>query len=725
MSVRLNPSECLRAEPRPVERPPDRAASSSARRLAVVGPPRSGKTCALAARAQRFARIGRVVVVCSHESSRQAFCAALGAGTASVNVAVATLEGHLLDWLRANYASSGVPPNLEIGGPQATKAILGVAATGLLDLSWPMLRGGDADLDLPFLSHPDAFLDAAAAFFRTLRRTRVTPDELERVGRAGAEAFYGLGVESALARVRDPDVRAKMSKRSLAACGVDAATLEVQRRAEENLVALLAQLYREYVAAAQSAQARSAEDVIDDGMRWLQREPEAARALVGSLAGLIVDDAEDAEPALPALVALLEDAGLQSVTLAGCEDAAVDAFDGRRTMLKWFEADETVTLAPPAPPQASTLRFNTEEEEIEWLAEAVKALLRDGVPADDLAVLARSSDAAALYAAALERRGVPTVPPPDRFAAEDDVQDLLALAAVVENQDDNAEHLLRVLCSPLLAFNDATVWALCRAADEPSAAAQLQLDIGQPERRAPARATKNHGAVLRNVWSGDADERLSAAARSALAAFRARLLEWRRRAQGAGAPATLAMLAAEAGFLRRWDEAGPHRRGRLLDDARRLIETAIQVSEDAESGALGRLASGFADGEVRFRPASASPDAVACDTIVGVKGRAFARVFVAGVAHERFPRIYLPRLLAFTPTFGVLARENVAGGPTQTAKYAWYYAKYEAKRRYLDEELRALRYGLSRGSIAATATGFGAPPAWAAGQDLLCKLGCP
>ena len=127
------------------------------------------------------------------------------------------------------------------------------------------------------------------------------------------------------------------------------------------------------------------------------------------------------------------------------------------------------------------------------------------------------------------------------------------------------------------------------------------------------------------------------------------------------------------------------------------------------------------DGLVAPRPADRTGAALVCDGIVEVKGEHFLQVIVAGVAHERFPRIYLPRAMAFSRKYGLIVRDNVADGAPQTAKFAWYYAKFEAKRRYLDGERRSLRYALSRGISSAAATGYGSPPHWAKDEDLLAE----
>jgi len=135
------------------------------------------------------------------------------------------------------------------------------------------------------------------------------------------------------------------------------------------------------------------------------------------------------------------------------------------------------------------------------------------------------------------------------------------------------------------------------------------------------------------------------------------------------------------------------------------------------------VARALESGLAAIEPSTPGGDAVVSETIAGVKGSRAPYVFVTGVAHNRFPRIYVSHALSFTKQWGLIARENVAGGASQTAKFAWYYAKHGAKRMYIEEERRALAYALSRADIAAHATGYGSTPRWAADQDLLSGYG--
>ncbi len=644
---------------------------------------------------------------------------ALASAGAPARAIADTAVGHFARWMRSNYALASVSPLLRSGGEAAARAIVRQAATGLLDLSWPMLRSGAVSLDLPFLSRPQAFLDEASRLFRQLRRSRIDPVGFERGCRNGLDVFYGTGVERALVLVREPGLSARASRRGRDALAAKADTLALQRRAERDLGILLTRLYEEYVIAAHASPLVSDEDIIDTCLSWLERDERAARSLATRLQSILVDDAEDAEPALADLLELLRKCGLRGATLAGSENSAIDGFTGRRSLLDASEPRERIVL-PPRPDITAphvTKRFDNEAAEADGVARAMHDLLAAGTKPSDIALLTRSHDGAAVYAGLLAQRGVPILPPRDRFGAPHDVLDWLALVAVVSDPLDHA-HLLRVLASPLVGLADASLFALC---DDPSSVTQLALDVGAEEKHRRADEARQRTALARNVLEGGADHRLPDAPRETIVRFRRQLERWREETKDLDPPRVLAYLAAAAGFAQRWRAAPPHLQSRLFDDQQRLI-AAVSDETARCADPLPSLVRKLEDGEIPMRLAGRSEASVACEAIVDCKGERWPHVFVAGLAYERFPRVYVARAMAFTKNYGLLVRENVAPGAAQTAKFAWFYAKFDAKSRYLKEERRALRYALSRGTIGATATGFGKPPRWAADHDLLADL---
>ncbi|MBC5825497.1 MAG: hypothetical protein GIW99_01030 [Candidatus Eremiobacteraeota bacterium] len=690
-------------------------------RLELAGPPGSGKTTALAALAVKYAQRGRVVVVCSHPASRDAFREVLARTHTGVPSAVeiGTLEEHMARLLRADHLAAGLSADLRIGDDASCRRTLEIAAAGLFDLSWPLLRQVEFDLDLPFLSRPERFLDEAASLFRLLRRTLTTADQFEESCSRGAAAFYGDGVERALLLSRDPDIAALASKRGRAALNAPAAALSHQRSAETAVCRVLAQLYREYLEAVRCSDVLCPEDVIAEGMRWLSGDNAGVASIAARLSAIVADDGEDAEPALSRLFEIFADScGFDNVFVAGCDEAAIDGIAGRRSILS-ASASRRIVLQPRMSGAArpEVRRFADEGQEADWIGGRIAELLRQ-CPPREVAVLARNEDAAAIYAGLLEARGLPIVGPARRFQDPSEIADWLALGAIVDDPYDHA-HLLRVLASPLVGLSDASLWTLCR---NPADTMQLSLDIGARESRRGATTEARRTVLGDNVLKGGVDHMLPEETRQNLTGFRAALKGWREAAAGQCASVALALLFDVAGFRARRNDKARHALDRFADDAARVLEAAVAMQAAHPGITLGDIVRALERGDAPFRPARMPRSAVICDAILDAKGQRWQHVIVAGVAHERFPRVYMPRGMAFSRKYGLIVRDNVAGGPAQTAKFAWYYSKFNAKARYLAEEARALRYGLSRASETAVATGFGDTPRWARGGDLLAGM---
>lgn len=696
---------------------PQRAAAAHDGRtpLSVTGPPGSGKTTALAELATRWSGAGIVTVVCPNAASCAAFEAAARRAGADDRVAIATLADHLASWLRGEFAAAGTSPRLRVGGDADSVSLAREAGRTILDMTWPGFRSAEFTLDLPFLARPDVFFEEAAGLFRQLRRRLIEPAAFEAACAAGIAAFYGADVERARALCADENVRANASRRGRDALSATVDRLRVQRRAERDLAALLVFVYHEYTGAARRRTVLCADDVIAEGIAWLRRDRRALARFIAASGGIVIDDAEDSEPALPALLEQLgADAGEIRVAVASCAASAVEGIRGRRA-LSLGPAATAITLAPHGARAAvMARRFADEDAEADATAEELRGLLARGAAPDEILVLTRDRSAAAIYAHALAERSIPVTAPDDAWQSPADVGDLLALACIVDDPYDHA-HLLRVLSSPIVGLSDLSLLRLCR---DPSDAGQLSLDVGLDDARVTGARGPASTTLAENVLYGHADQRLSERARAALGRFRDRWSVWRASCATMSAPAALVYLIDAAGFRAAWHGRPAHERARLADDARRLIAAASDAGD-----ALGDVARAFEAGTIAVEAAPRCHDAIACSTIGGVKGRRAPYVFIVGVAHNRFPRVYVSHALAFTKQWGLIARENVAGGAAQTAKFAWYYAKHGAKRMYMEEERRALAYALSRADVQAYVSGYGTPPRWAADQDLLKAYG--
>ena len=685
----------------------------------IAGALGAGKTSTLARIAVERANDGDVFVICSHESSCRAFERALAADSGPrPAIVVATLPEHLARFMRADYASARVAPSLVLGGTSAAAVVVGRAARGLLDLSWPELGDGSIDLDLPLARRPGALLEEATSLFELLRRSRVDAAEFEAGCRAGLFAFYGDDIERARELLRDVQRTGRGSRRARAAMLADTADLRVQRRAERDLATVLAHLYRAYIDEAGRTPVKSESEVIGSALDWLKSDWAAAARVFGSCSAVLVDDAEDGEPALEELLTIASAAGVPFLAVAGREESAIDELHGRRACAPLLPTRE-LTVGPPAVPPIPEVRtFADEEEEADWIARRVAACVDSGSRPEDIAILTRDRDAARAYGRLLAARGLPALAPPDSYEAPADIGDLLALARVVDDPYDQAR-LLRVLASPLVGFSDASLWALCGDA---SAAAQLQLDVGIGDQQRGRDRGAARTLLTENVLYGAADGALPEFPRDVLRKFRSRFAVWRAESAARTPTEAFRLLVRTSGFAARWRLEPPYIATRRADDAARIAEAIeVAVSTGVATG-LSEAIEAVECGLIDPRNASRVPGALVLDGIVDVKGEYFTHVIVAGVARERFPRVYVSRALAFSRKYGLVVRENVADGAAQTAKFAWYYTKFDAKRRYLEGERRALRYGLSRGISSSAATGFGAPPRWAKDEDLLADL---
>ncbi len=692
--------------------------------ILVVGGPGTGKTSLLAACVDRLWRSGRrPLVVVANPPAQQAFAAALvraGAQPSCLSVC-ATLAEHAARWLHSGSIGAGVSPHLVLGGRGATRRILEQAAHGLFAMSWEMFANGDLSLDVPYLSRPHALLDEAAVLCELLARACVTPDEFEEGCLRGLGAFYGEDVERALSLLADPEVARRASRRGRAALRAPREALVQQRRGERELVRLLVELFREYRLAARGAAVRSAEDILACLWDWLERDTAAARAVAREIDVLVVDDAEDAEPALPKIVGALRAVREIALIAAGFDGSRIAGLGGRRSLLAAFSDARRILMTPQASSdEPAVVRCADEESEVAWLTRHLDRLLGGGCAPERIAVLTRTHESAGRYAAALRTADIPAAWPANAFARPKDLADLVALAAVLEDPRDEA-HLMRVLSSPLVGLSDRSVWLLSRDRDE-----QEMLPLGAPahERSPAARVAYTLAA---NVYEGRVDESLPATARESLAGLRVCLERWRKELNGRPLAARLAYLADAAGFREAWRTASVWEGRRAEDDLRRLCAVA-GAAEAAGVHAATEFEDWLEANVLAPPPAAPVPGAIVVEGIGSCKGLRWDHVIVAGVAWERFPRIYVPQGLAFSRTFGLLVRENVARGAGQTAKYAWYYAKFAAKDLYLEEERRVLRYAMSRGEKTTAVCGFGRPPHWASDHDLLSELetrSCP
>jgi superfamily I DNA/RNA helicase len=109
--------------------------------------------------------------------------------------------------------------------------------------------------------------------------------------------------------------------------------------------------------------------------------------------------------------------------------------------------------------------------------------------------------------------------------------------------------------------------------------------------------------------------------------------------------------------------------------------------------------------------------------VEAAKGETFDAVFVVGASAGSWPRYYVPDAFLFTPSLGMIPKENVGDADAaRTAKFT--YALYRAKLRekYIAEERRALFCAASRARRTLSISASGRATKGVAAPEILAEL---
>ena len=85
-----------------------------------------------------------------------------------------------------------------------------------------------------------------------------------------------------------------------------------------------------------------------------------------------------------------------------------------------------------------------------------------------------------------------------------------------------------------------------------------------------------------------------------------------------------------------------------------------------------------------------------------------------------FPRWYVPDSFLYSPSLGMVAKDNVGDAKAaRTAKFSFYLYKTKARERYNEEERRAFTYAMRRARASVLVTAFGRPTRGATAPEFL------
>ncbi|HEV3156141.1 MAG TPA: 3'-5' exonuclease [Candidatus Baltobacteraceae bacterium] len=690
--------------------------------LAITGPPGSGKSSLLIARAERALQHlradQRLVVTTPSAASLPHLSAGLSRVTDDPRARCLPLAELAFEILRRHT------PGCERIEETTAELRFFELARPLLQLSWDAFfdtATRPADFEVSGMRSPERFLGAA---FRLVRKLHIADFDARRfreAAQSGARSFYGSPPN--LANV---DLLLSTPDRYRDSLRVDSAELQHQHDREIDLAAMLARLFERYEDDLRASARFTDGDAVFFAIREI--DDAAFQTFRERTPLLFVDDAQELTLAERRLLGRIYGPRLAGVSLAGdpmqsCRtlwgalgDGAFSGIQTRIALTTIHRGEGRIVSAAQrildraAPNGENGLivktRFATQREEATSVANEIVRLLAAGLSPDEIALITRHACIAPPYVEALVARNVDVhleVGPIDMGSGYLD-----ALAALWSVADPHRSvWLLRNLATPWLHLADATIAQLCGTPD-----ARLLLI---PTETPSTRAGKERDAqqqLARNVFRGERDAELSETARERLAEFRTihrRWSEWERRES---ALATARRILAESVLATVSDDA----RGRFdAASARYLLDELENVVRDRRPATFVELLEEFErtrtrerDGNEPSRPIPWRQSGVRILDPSAAVGREFTEVFVVDVRAGSFPRYFVPEAFLFTPKLGVIPFENIgdrAAKRTAKATYALWQTK--AAQKYYETDRRALYLAVTRATRRASLSAWG------------------
>lgn len=671
----------------------------------ITGPAGSGKTTELARRALAAAENSRVLVTSSSPSS--------------LHVLAPLVEHPNVTFRDLHEIAFEMLPGAESIDDVRAAQLFEQAAQPLLSLSWAEFIEAELDPEVPGLRAPQRFLDAAFRLFCKLRDARISPEQFLESSLQGATQFYAKPPNFA-----HPDLLYYTKDSYRDSLDADAAELKRQYRREIDLAKILAKLYRTYLDHPVRQGCLTARDAVVQAARRALEEPALARGMRERYAAVFIDDAQELTLGDLQFLQSIYGDGLDGVTLAGDADSATSLFRGARPDRVFALPGERValpqTLRSPyavdvacrhltgsgGTSQVSTdpqigltlFRATTQRAEAQFIADHVIELLNGGATHDDVVLLFRSVATVRPYCDALLARGVRVQVAGDlNVFTEPEALDALAILWALHDPFRH-EYLLRVLSGPALALSDATIYTLCSDAPDAQTPLFSEIEPSSDESRSGRWDSKRDLRLGWNVLRGDQDARLSATARERIERFREsragwleamrRLplpelvrLVWREGLPRDGGSGSAHAIYQQQTLARLYDRVETFARrnpqdslGEFLEYAQARMESAFESSETGEVSGGVRLLN-----------------------IDAARGREFDHVVLPNARAGAFPCWYVPDAFLYSPSLGMIAKENVGDArAARTAKFTYYMFKTRAREAYNLQERRAFVYAMRR-----------------------------
>ncbi len=697
----------------------------------IVGPAGSGKTTLLLQRASSAAQQSPVLITSSSSSA----LLELRKGVVHPNVTIESIQTLAVELLEGSET---------VDDARAAR-LFEESAHSLLTLEWTEFIEAEVDPEIPGLRAPQRFLEAAFRLFCKLLDARISPDQFLESALRGAAQFYANPPNFA-----NPNLLFYTKDSYRDSLDVDPTELGRQYRREIDLAKILAKLYRSYLDHPVRHGCLTGRDAVAQAASLLEKATETAAKMRARFPLVFADDVQEFTLGELQFLQAIYGADLDGVTLAGDPESATSTFRGarpdrvfavqgprialeeqRRSPFAVDVACRHLSGASGSPPVSTDpavglrlFRATTRRAEAQFIADRVIELLNAGVAHDDIAVIFRSVQTIGPYRDALLERNVRVQVAGDlNVFSEAEALDALALLWAVHDPFRH-DYLLRVLAGGALALSDAAIASLC---GDPADAQTLlfseplaDLSESTGRRWDPKRDLRLGWNVLR----GDRDYDLDADALARLRRFRELRSRWVEALRTHSLRAAVRLIWSEG--LARSGPAASARSAYQQLVLRRLDDRMERYSKQHPHATIGDF---LEDAERRMQSAFESCElrevagAVRILSIDAARGREFDHVMLPNVRAGCFPRWYVPDAFLYSPSLGMIAKENVGEArAARTAKFTYYMFASKAREAYNREERRAFVYAMRRARRSVLVTAHERPTRGVTAPEFLSEL---
>jgi superfamily I DNA/RNA helicase len=705
--------------------------ASFASLLTVTGAPGSGKTTTLAARARRAEN---VLLAAPRFASCERLRDLLGEP-----FEVVTVEALGLQVLEKAVSLAGGAAVRHVDEVDAS-IIFDRAAEPLFLMEWAEFIEAQIDPEVPGLRAPQRFLEAAFRLITKLRDAQMAPEKFLATALKGATQFYARPPNLA-----HPDLLYYTKDSYRDSLDVDAAELVRQHRREVDLAKILEKLYRSYLQLLERSGRYTGGDAVAEATQRLSSNPELRAHFGAKYRVILVDDAQELSTGELALLQALRGPELAGVSFFGDAGSAIGTFAGARpdrvfalpaTRIELEQTYRSCAVIERAARHLSgaqalqsvsqdgqmvLFRAVTKKAEAAFVAEQVVDLLNRGVPPGEIAVLFRSVANVQPYEAALLERNVDVAITGDlNIFTTPDVLDALALLWNIYDPFAH-EWTLRTLSGPAFGLCDASLVSLC---NEPDSGQELLFEDLEPPDTNRRWDRKRDLRLGWNVVRGDQDRALSPETLRRVREFRALRETW------ANDVAHLELAAlAEKVFREGLAYSAPRASARARNQERNICRLLDRIASFVARNQNATLADFLAYAAARMETSLEACEERADRTLVrltsisAATGDQFDHVFLPNVRAGSFPRYYVPDAFLFSPSLGMIAKENVGDAKaSRTAKFTYYMFRAKTRESYNREERRAFVYALRRARRSVTVTASERPTRGITSPEFLSEL---